>query len=424
MDDGLRIDAEEAVISALLVDQKCIEKVYGMLSPEMFTNAVYGRIYLEYCRAFDRSKDITVAEVKQALEADGYKEYEIEDSLRSALTNTLTSAEVVGSARAVSSKYKASCADAILSRTELSAGKIDEQIDRLLLDLEKLRSGDSTTTSTVSEITEKCMGNYFIETDKPKVELGFDAIDDMVGGFEGGDLILVGARPAVGKSALVTQWSEIFASKGLKVGFYNLEMTEKQVYERFLAAKSGIEITRIRRATRFLNDEEERFRRANEELLKQDRIYISTGAKKVSDIRSEVKHMNYDVLIVDYLQLLVADGTYSGNRAAEVGEISRQLKAMAIDYRIPVIALSQLNRASEGRQNREPNMGELREAGNLEQDASVIILLWNKNEDDHSQKGCKVEKSRQGKTGRCDLVFDGSHMTFKMEKDVTPFDGR
>jgi replicative DNA helicase len=132
----------------------------------------------------------------------------------------------------------------------------------------------------------------------------------------------------------------------------------------------------------------------------------------------------YDLLIIDYLQLLIADDRYRGNRQAEVGFISSQLKAIAMDYQIPVIALSQLNRASEGRQNKEPTMGELREAGNLEQDASTIILMWNKNENDPSEKGLKVEKSRQGKTGRCDMVFDGAHMTFKPECEKTPFDGR
>jgi replicative DNA helicase len=134
--------------------------------------------------------------------------------------------------------------------------------------------------------------------------------------------------------------------------------------------------------------------------------------------------MNYDLLIVDYIQLLLCDGKYSCNRAAEVGEISRQLKDIAMSFSIPVIALSQLNRVSEGSATKEPNMGQLREAGNLEQDASIIILLWNGNESDMSEKYCKVEKSRQGTVGRCDLKFDGAHMRFYDIDSITPFDGR
>ena len=201
-------------------------------------------------------------------------------------------------------------------------------------------------------------------------------------------------------------------------------MTEKQILERMIAQKSGIDLTRIRMAKAFQSDEKDRYQRAINALLKQDRIFITTGAKKVSEIRAESRHMGYGVIIIDYIQLLTSDGKYSGNRVAEVGQISRDIKMMAMNFNIPIVALSQLNRASEGRVGKEPTMGELREAGNLEQDASVIILLWDKNPEDRSQKGCKIEKARNGMVGRSDLVFDGAHMRFKSEDDVTPFDRR
>ena len=100
------------------------------------------------------------------------------------------------------------------------------------------------------------------------------------------------------------------------------------------------------------------------------------------------------------MQLLKAETTYRGNRASEVGEISRAIKNLAMELNIPIIALSQLNRVSEMKETKEPTMAELREAGNIEQDASVIILLWNLNADDKTKKGCKVEKNRQGNTGK------------------------
>jgi replicative DNA helicase len=417
-----RIEAEESLIGCLLTDGNSIEKVYGILSPEMFESEIYGRVYYEYRNAFDEHKELTITELQQNLESAGIRAYEVDDALRRAAGTNALPFQIVGHATAIQNHYKSTCVSAILNRANIKDADIDSQIDRLISDLEGLRSGESSDAQTVSEIADKYKDAYFIDRNKPSAKLNVEDLDGMIGGFEGGDLVIIGARPAVGKSALVTQWAEMFANIGLKVGFYNLEMTDKQMFERFVAAKSGIEITRIRMATRFLNNEEERYKYAVEELKKQERLYISTGAKKVSDIRADMRRMDYDLLIIDYLQLLIADARYQGNRAAEVGEISRQLKAIAIDYNIPVIALSQLNRLSEGRQNKEPTMGELREAGNLEQDASVIILMWNKNEDNRSEKGLKVEKSRQGKTGRCDMIFDGAHMRFVPENAKTPFD--
>lgn len=414
------LEAEQSVISCLIQRAESVEDTYGLLSPEMFDSGILGRMYFEYRNAFDNHKELTLIELHQILAAD-YPDYEIQSALKDCATKEALPYQIKGFAEVIVKHHKTSCIKEMLNRMELRESEIDDQIDRMITELERFRDGKISAVQTVAEITDKYKGEYFIDREKTSAKLNVEDLDNMIGGFEGGDLIIIGARPAVGKSALVTQWSYMFASGGMKVGFYNLEMTDKQMYERFVAAKSGIEITRIRMATRFHNDEKERFDKANKELSEQNQLFISTGSKKVSDIRADVRHMKYDIVIVDYLQLLMADDRYSGDRNAEVGEISRQLKSIARDFDIPVIALSQLNRASEGRATKEPSMAELRETGNLEQDASVIILMWNKNENDRSEKGLKVEKSRQGKTGRCDMSFDGAHMTFTPEDSIAPF---
>lgn len=415
------IEAEESLISCLITRPDAIENVYNSLSPEMFESGILGRMYLEYRKGFENNKELTYVELKQAIASD-YQDYEIDEAFTNCIKRDALAFRIDGYASTIINHYKKNIAERILERAELKDATVEEQLDRLINELDSLRNNEVSRTQTVSEITEEYHDKYFKDQDRPKTMLNIEDMDSMIGGFEGGDLVIIGARPAVGKSALVTQWAQKWAKDGLKVGFYNLEMTDKQIYERLVAAKSGIEITRLRLATRFLNDEQPRYEKAVEELKEQKNLYISTGGKKVADIRSDMRKMAYDIVIVDYLQLLVADERYHGNRTAEVGEISRQLKAIAIDFSIPVIALSQLNRASEGRENKEPSMGELREAGNLEQDASVIILMWNKDADDRSQKGCKVEKSRQGKTGRCDMKFDGAHVSFVPESQITPFD--
>jgi replicative DNA helicase len=225
-------------------------------------------------------------------------------------------------------------------------------------------------------------------------------------------MIVIGARPSVGKSAFVTQIASYMCKQGKRVGFYNLEMQDKQIYERILAAESGIGLKRIKRALAFTGDERERFERANDNIKRlYQGLVVNTGAKKISDIRSESRHMNYDIIIIDYMQLILPEDRYKGNRFAEVGQISHEIKALAMELNIPIIALSQLNRVSVGKDTKEPTMAELRESGDVEQDASIIMLMWNLNEE-RTVKGLKVDKNRQGEVGKEKLNFEGHIMRF------------
>lgn len=181
----------------------------------------------------------------------------------------------------------------------------------------------------------------------------------------------------------------------------------KQVYERLLSRKSRIGLNRIRRARSFLGDEKDRFDKANQE-LKKSTLFIRSGAVTVSQIRNECRHLDLDCIVIDYIQLLRSDIHYQ-SRANEVGAISKAIKALAMELNIPIIALSQLNRVSEMRQDKVPTMGELREAGDIEQDASIILLMWNIVDD---KKGLKVEKNRQGILSTEVLRFDGDNMQF------------
>ena len=181
------------------------------------------------------------------------------------------------------------------------------------------------------------------------------------------------------------------------------------MYERFISRLAEIGLTRIRRAKAFLGDEQEKFNQANEEMSNYQ-LWVASGTVSPREIKSECRHQNFDVIVVDYLQLLMPDNRYSG-RNEEVASISRGLKSVARDLNTHVIALSQRTRASESRDTKEPTMAELRESGAIEQDASNIIMLWNLS-DDKAIKGTKVEKNRQGMTMREAMEFDGDHMKF------------
>lgn len=404
--------AEQHVIGSLLIDDDCISKIYGMLKADMFTSKLLGRMYLEFQRGYDNHYEVNQVVLLQKLTGAGMPQNSIIEEMKNCISATMTSASIKSYAEVVLNDYRARQLDRILNGIKVSPNDISGQIGKLINDLELLRDNRTSTSKSLPQIVMENKDRYFTDSAAERITIGLPKLDDLVGGLEGGDMIVVGARPAVGKSALVTQMTTHFAKQGKKVGYYNLEMSDKQMYERFVVNQSGISLMRLRRAVRFLGGEKEKFDKANEVLSNRSNIVISTGSKSVSEIWAESRHMDYDIIIIDYMQLLKAGTAYKGNRYAEVGAMSKAIKEMAMEFKIPIIALSQLNRVSEARETKEPTMAELREAGDIEQDASIIILLWNLSQDDKSIKGCKVEKNRQGITGRVRLEFNGDRMEF------------
>ena len=400
--------AEEGVIGSICLDSNCIADIAGSLKPEMFTDKLYSAIYKEWLEAYINNYKIDMVEIAHNLQGQ-FQENEILNAIKTCAFSVSTSTQVESLAKVVINDYKAFKLNEYLQGHTITGANIDAYIKHLQLEIEGLEDATESKAKSLTDIAKENKEHYF----KPKekiINTGFDNVDDWLCGLEGGDVIVIGARPAVGKSAFALQVIRNMTNKGLKVGLFNLEMSEKQIYERFVAAESGIELMRLRRAIAFLGDEKENFDNANEAVEKYENIFISTGSKSPSDIRKESRKAGYDVIVIDYLQLLKNETNYRGNRAAEVGAISKAIKQIATDFNIPVIILSQLNRLSQRYQ--EPSMSELRESGDIEQDASVIILLWNLNEDDGEKKGLKVEKNRQGVLGKETLVFDGAHMTF------------
>ena len=412
----MNYEAEQNVIGSLLQRQEVIDEIAPILSPEMFKNEILARAYAEFLRGIEKKEKINIAILLERLPCDQYPVDVVGQELKSAMLATHTTATAKSFAKVLSDEYRSEKLKIIVGSVQCLPSTVDDDIQKLLVQTEALRFSDISNAKTLADITKEYKDNYFKDDGKVRIMTGMRQIDDILGGFDGGDLVIIGARPAVGKSAFAQQLSTYFADKlKLKVGYFNLEMQNKQIYERYVAARSGIEVTRIRRAIRYLDDEEQRFREANEYLEKVTNIVISTGVKKISEIRAECRVHKFDVVIIDYIQLVKADSNYRGNRYAEVGQISHSAKALAMDFDIPVIALCQLNRAVEGRETKEPSMSDLRESGDFEQDASTILLLWNTDQEDRSVKCIKVEKQRQGKTGRVNLSFDGNMMRFTEE---------
>lgn len=404
------------MIGCILIDNESLYTVYDVLKPKMFASEFCQEAYAEMLAMYDRGENINVISLSQALENHKWSPEMIAVELKDCVVSAPTSVMIKNYADAIAKNYKARSVKELFQRVSLKPCDIDNTIAEVLARIEELQINKDVRSKSLKQIVKENKDNYFNDNAVKKgIKTGFYKLDDCLGSLEGGDVTVVGARPGVGKSALVAQIISQMAAKGYRPGYFNLEMNESQVYERFVARLAELSLTRVRRATSFLGGEKEAFNKANDEMSGYD-VIISTGSKTVNEIRAESRHQRFDVIIIDYLQLIKADRRFN-NRASEVGEISKAIKALASELHVPIILLSQLNRLSEQKETKEPTMAELRESGDIEQDASNIILLWNISEN-RKYKGLKVEKQRQGETMKEGLDFDGEHMRF-IERNET-----
>jgi replicative DNA helicase len=268
-------------------------------------------------------------------------------------------------------------------------------------------------------LVKECRGNRF--TDKrvdTSIKTDIPFIDDSLIGLERGDITVIGARPGVGKSALVTQIIGN-VSETMKVGYFNYEMERDQIYDRVLSRYMKTGLTRIRKSLQFVGDEEERYNQANDRMEKFDCDVICCHPN-VNKIRNICKYAKYDLVIIDYLQLIPVEKS-GRSKDEEIGDISRKLKLMASELKLHIILVSQLNRGSEYQMDKEPGMKDLRYSGNIEQDASNIIMLWNLSKDNYRYKGFVVCKCRQNAPGdRKVLVFNkNDDFTFEHESNLS-----
>ncbi len=258
-----------------------------------------------------------------------------------------------------------------------------------------------------------------METGISGIPTGFMDLDRLTSGISPSELIILAARPAMGKTTLAMNIIENITEGGKTGLFFSLEMDKDQLAERMLSRKSGVSFGAIRNG--FIKDEDwPKLVHQESRISKLPLIIDDTPALSVTQIRARAKMLyakyGLDVIVVDYLQLLTGKGE---NRTNEVSNISRQLKALAKELGIPVIALSQLNRSLESRPDKRPLMSDLRESGAIEQDADIIIFIYrdevyNKAED-NPLKGIAeviVSKQRNGPTGTVNMIFDGSHTRF------------
>ena len=427
------IEAELGLIGSVLIDDEAM--VYATdISPEDFSTNQHSVVWRSIKAVYERGDSIDIVSLSDELnrqgnisEAGGYA------AISDFTHNTPTSVNAKSYADSVRTKATLrrliSAATRVAEIAYQDPADADEALDRAEAEIYKVaramkRSDFSEMHSLIDDAISRLDWTRHNKGSAEGVRSGISTLDHITGGWQKSDLTIIAARPSVGKTSLALNIAQHAAIKeGKRVAVFSLEMSKDQLTTRLMAGVSGVDIFRIRRG------EVEGFDlariAASVHWLEKATIFIddSPVASPV-DLRSKARRLSsdggLDLIIVDYLQLMMpAKQTKDGNRVVETSDISRGLKAMARELNVPVIALSQLSRASEHREGGQPRLADLRDSGAIEQDADLVLLLWRPNGQEHGQATEKIKlslsKHRNGPTGEIDLTFVKATTTFKEE---------
>jgi replicative DNA helicase len=429
------IEAEKSVLAACLLNQDAIEEVASRLVPENFYRASHQRIFESMVDLYIRHipvDHISVADNLKAagqLEAVGGKPYLLELADNTfALTNWQNHVAIV--------KRTSILRDLIRASGEIKSlaydapddlGVVVEEAEKTLFKVTEKRVSsaftgiDTLLVQAFGELQEMAEQKSNISG----VATGFKDIDDLFHGFRGGDLIILAARPGVGKTAFALNLATSAAKLGTSVAFLSLEMSASQLVQRVLASEARVSLSGIR-AGKIQDADWSAIIEASGALSQLDIKFDDTPALSILELRAKARRELRDVkkgfIIVDYLQLMQPPTVRrDGNRAVEVAEISRGLKVLAKEMDMPVLALSQLSRAVEMRGKKRPMLSDLRESGAIEQDADIVMFIdrsmdeMEAESEDRPDLGTAeliVAKHRNGPTRDITLAFNAEYTRF------------
>ncbi len=460
-------EVEQALLGALLVNNKALEKVSEFLRAEHFYNPVHGRIYGAIATFIERGQDASPMTLKNFFEKDqdlsqvGGGQYladlashiisvvNVEDYGRTIYELHLRRALVTLGEDTVNGAYDL--------KVEETAQQQIEQAERRLFDLATAgdyKGGFVHIAKSLTNAINHAQAAYQREGSITGVTTGLLDMDQKLGGFQKSDLLILAGRPSMGKTALATNMAfraakahfESNGKEGAAVGFFSLEMSAEQLASRILADCVSISSDRIRRGevsdTDFHKFVAESQKISQMPLFIDDTAGLTIGALRTRARRLKRQH-NLGLLVIDYLQLVSGSGrSGEANRVQEISEITRGLKQIAKELEIPVLALSQLSRAVENRDNKRPQLSDLRESGSIEQDADVVMFVYREeyylerdmpgrganqseekfNEDHadwlrrmeacHNVAECIIAKQRHGPIGTVKMTFEGEFTRF------------
>jgi len=436
------IEAEQSLLSCLLIDKDAIIKVADIISENDFYKDAHRIIFTTVKELYNHHEPIDILSLANRLDE---KKQLADIGGRTYLANlssfVATSSNVVHYANIIQRK-------ATLRRLQTAASEImdlsyqeEEEIDKVL----------DQTEQKIFSVSQKYLKNTFLPIDNLLTEAferidelhkhggklrglptGFPDLDNILAGLQKSDLIILAARPSVGKTSLALDIARQAAIKSKEgVGLFSLEMSKEQLVDRLLCSQSHVNLWKMRTGKLSDREEDNDFTRIGEAMgqLSEAPIYIDDSPiSSIMEIRTKSRRLQMEkglgLIVIDYLQLMEGRGRYGDNRVQEVAEISRGLKAIARELNIPVLALSQLSRAVEQTGGPAiPRLAHLRESGSIEQDADVVMFIYRKAADRHysredlpeAEKNLAqiyIAKHRNGPTGKVELFFNEEIVSF------------
>lgn len=461
-------DAEQALLGAILINNDAHTRVSDFLRPEHFFDPVNGRIYEAAAKLIERHQVANPVTLKNLFEGDaaladvGGSKY-LARLAASAVTivnaadygRTIFDLHLRRKLIELAETLRAEAGSPSVDTTAVQHIEITEQQLFDLATTGEYEGGFRSFNDILTTAIEMAEAAYKREGQLTGTGVGFTDLDKMLGGLQPSDLVILAGRPSMGKTALATNMAYNAArlcrfdidangqkkvADGAVVGFFSLEMSSEQLATRILAEASGVSSDRIRKGE-LSNEEFQRVVEANQELTQLPFFIDDTPALSVSQLRTRARRLKrqhgLSMIVVDYLQLLRGGGSSTRgpeNRVQEISEITRGLKALAKELNVPVLALSQLSRAVEQREDKRPQLADLRESGSIEQDADVVMFIFRQEyylqrgepemgTEDHEKWQMKMDevhnlaeviigKQRHGPTGTVKLVFQGELTRF------------
>ena len=423
--------AEQAVLGSMLIDPDCIKDVMDKLQPEDFYLRANRDIFETIYHMFIYSRPIDGVTVAGEMERNGVYNDNTRDYLVQLMDVTPTSANVMEYVKIVLDKslmrQVAAAAGSITAMVPEGNGDAGDMLESAEQKVYAIRRGRSAQNMvTVSMVLQDVM-NHLAELTAsggktlPGLSTGLSAVDAKINGLNKSDLLLLAARPGMGKTSMALNVALSAAKEsGKTVAIFSLEMSREQLVTRLIASEGLVENTRL--VTGNLRESDwQRIAEAASSLSRMDIRIDDNPLLTVADMNAKCRRLeNLGLVVIDYLQLMTSAGGkgYSGeNRQQAVSDISRMLKIMAKELQVPVLCLSQLSRANEKRDDKRPMLSDLRESGAIEQDADIVLFLYrddyyNSDSEKRNVAECIVAKNRHGETGKVELRWMPEYTAF------------
>ena len=423
--------AEQAVLGSMLIDPDCIKDVMDKLQPEDFYLRANRDIFETIYHMFIYSRPIDGVTVAGEMERNGVYNDNTRDYLVQLMDVTPTSANVMEYVKIVLDKslmrQVAAAAGSITAMVQEGNGDAGDMLESAEQKVYAIRRGRSAQNMVPISMVLQDVMNHLAELTAsggktlPGLSTGLSAVDAKINGLNKSDLLLLAARPGMGKTSMALNVALSAAKEsGKTVAIFSLEMSREQLVTRLIASEGLVENTRL--VTGNLRESDwQRIAEAASSLSRMDIRIDDNPLLTVADMNAKCRRLeNLGLVVIDYLQLMTSAGGkgYSGeNRQQAVSDISRMLKIMAKELQVPVLCLSQLSRANEKRDDKRPMLSDLRESGAIEQDADIVLFLYrddyyNSDSEKRNVAECIVAKNRHGETGKVELRWMPEYTAF------------